>query len=188
MSRAAVSMRRRLTVSPGARASCRAASRRSRVRASASSAYARSGPARRDGSIQRAATGVRTLVQSLGPASEQAKPSEEDHAGDGVGSLHQAGTGEVVVDEPLGAEPREQTLRHPLLEVQVHGVVGEHPGILEDDRADGRLPPPVGELLTGLPGRAQGVKGRGPARVGIGLSVEGRKRPDRSAIFGATFL
>ena len=127
-------------------------------------------------------------MQALGPAPEEAEPPQQDHAGDGVGGLHQTSAGEIVVDEPLGAKPREQPLRHPLLQVQVHGVVREHPGVLEDDRPDGRLPPPVGEPLAGLAGRAQGVQGGGPARIRVGFAVERRKRPDHSAIIGATLL
>ena len=50
---------------------------------------------------------------------------------------------------PCGAEAREQPLRDPLLEVQVHGRLGEHARVLEHDRPDRRLAPPVGELLAG---------------------------------------
>ena len=106
------------------------------------------------------------LVQALGPAPEQAEPSQQRHTGDGIGGLHQAGAGEVVVHEALGAEPGQQTLRDALLQVQVHGVVAEHPGVFEDDGPDGGVPPPLGELLAGLAGRAQGVQGGGPACKG----------------------
>ena len=105
------------------------------------------------------------LVQALGPVPEQAQPPQQHHARDGVGGLHQAGAGKVVVHEPLGAEPGQQALREALLQVQVHGVVAEHPGILEDHRPDRRLAPPLGELLAGLAGRAQGVQGGGPTRM-----------------------
>ena len=140
------------------------------------------------------------LVQALGPAPEQAQPPQQHHTWDGIGSLHQTGAGEVVVHEPLGAEPGQQTLREALLQVQVYGVVGEHPGVFEDHRPDGRFPSPLGKLPAGLAGRAQGVEGGGPARMeqtcsspvtalagGIGGSIW-RKRPDRLAVLGAPLL
>ena len=39
--------------------------------------------------------------------------------------LREAGAGEVVVDEALGAEPRQETLGDALFQVQVDGVGGE---------------------------------------------------------------
>ena len=83
------------------------------------------------------------------------------------------------MDEALGAEPREEALGHPLLQVQVDGVVAEHAGVLEDHRTDGRLAPPVGQLLVATTGRPQGVEGRRPGRVGPGAPVEGRECPRR---------
>ena len=138
------------------------------------------------------------LVQALGPVPEQAQPPQQHHARDGVGGLHQTGAGKVVVHEPLGTEPGQQTLREALLQVQVHGVVAEHPGILEDHRPDRRLAPPLGELLAGLAGRAQGVQGGGPSRMEqtvpclparlAGVAGKRRKRPDRLAVFGPPLL
>ena len=55
-----------------------------------------------------------------------------------------------MVDEPLGAEAREQPLGDALLEVQVHVVVGQHARVLEHDRPDRRLAAPVRELLIAL--------------------------------------
>ena len=76
ISRAADSSSRRWIVSPGARAFCKADSRRSSVRASASSAYTLSGPVRRDGSVQRAATGTSTSCsRSARRPNRQSRPS-----------------------------------------------------------------------------------------------------------------
>ena len=86
------------------------------------------------------------------------------------------------MDEALRAEAREQALGDPLLEVQVDGVLGEHARVLENDRPDRRLAAPVGELLVLLAGRAEGVEGRGPARVGLRAAVERREGPDWSAL------
>ena len=73
--------------------------------------------------------------------------------------LYQAGPGQVVVDEALGAEPGQQALRHALLQVQVHRVVGEHAGVLEHDRADGGVAPPLGQLLVAPARHAQRIQG-----------------------------
>ena len=86
------------------------------------------------------------------------------------------------MDEALRAEAREQPLRDALLEVQVDGVLGEHAGVLEDDRPDRRLAAPVGELLVLLARRAERVERGGPARVGLGAPVERREGPDRAAV------
>ena len=53
-----------------------------------------------------------------------------------------------MVHEALGAKACEEALGHPLLQVQVDGVVAEHVGVLEDHRPDGRLAPPVGQPLV----------------------------------------
>ena len=45
-----------------------------------------------------------------------------------------------MVHESLGPKTCQQTLRHALVQVQVYGVVGEHSGVLEHDRANGELP------------------------------------------------
>ena len=87
-------------------------------------------------------------MQPLRAAPVEAQPPEEDDAGNRVLRLCKAGARKVVVDEALGAEPGQQALGHPLLQVQVHRVVAEHPGVLEDHRPDRRLPPPVGQLLV----------------------------------------
>ena len=106
----------------------------------------------RSGSIQRAATGTSSSCSRSAPLPVQRQPAEQDHARDRVGDLRQAGAREVVVDEPLRAEAREQPLRDPLLEVQVNGRLGEHARVLEHDRPDRRLAPPVGELLAACAG------------------------------------
>ena len=93
-----------------------------------------------------------------------------------------------MVHEPLGTKPRQQALRHALLQMQVHGVVGEHPGVLEHHRPDWRLPPPLGELLVSLAGCAEGIQGSGPARIRLGLAGKRRERPDCLAVLGAVFL
>ena len=74
------------------------------------------------------------FVQALGATAVQAHPAQQDHPRDRVAGLYQAGAGQVVMDETLGAESGQQALRHPLLQVQVHRVVGEHARVLEDHR------------------------------------------------------
>ena len=90
----------------------------------------------------------RALVQSLPRQPGQPPPADPSHypafslpndPENRVLRLREAGAGQVVVDEALGAEPREQSLGDPLLQMQVHGVVAEHPGVLEDHRSDRRL-------------------------------------------------
>ena len=129
--------------------------------------------------------GDKHLVQALGSSPEQAESPQQHHSGNGVGRLHQAGAGEIVVHEPLGAKPRQQALRHALLQVQMHGVVGEHPGVLEDHRSNGRFLPPFGELLVGLAWGAEGIQGSGPARIRLRFAGKRRKHPDCVAVLGA---
>ena len=86
-------------------------------------------------------------MQPLGALAVEREAAKQDHARDRVGGLGEAGPGEVVVDEALGAEAGEQTLGHPLLQMQVDGVLREHTGVLEDDWADWRLAAPVGKFL-----------------------------------------
>jgi len=62
--------------------------------------------------------------------------------------------------------------------MQVNGVLSEHASVLENDWSDGRLAAPVGKLLILLAWRAEGVEGRGPARIGLRPAVEPRKSPD----------
>ena len=82
------------------------------------------------------------------------------------------------MDEALRAEAGQQPLGDALLQVQVDGVLGQHAGVLEDDRSDGRLAAPVGELLVLLARRPERVEGGGPARVGLapGGRAAGRSR------------
>ena len=63
------------------------------------------------------------LVQALRAPAVEAQAAQEDHAGDRVAGLRETGPREIVVDEALGPEPRQQPLRDPLLQVQVHNVV-----------------------------------------------------------------
>ena len=70
----------------------------------------------------------------------------------------------------------------------MHGVVGEHPGVLEDHRSNGRFLPPFGEPLVGLARRAEGIQGGGPARIRLGFSGKRRKHPDCVAVLGVTLL
>ena len=84
---------------------------------------------------------------------------------------------------PWAREPCQQPLRHPLLQVQVDGILGEHAGVSEDHRPDRCVATPVCELLVGLAGHAQCVQGRGPARIGRGPPVKRGEGPD-----SATFL
>ena len=92
------------------------------------------------------------------------------------------------MDEPLGAKPCQQSLCDPLFQVQVHGVLGEHAGILEDHRPNRRVAAPVRELLIALAGHAQRVQGGGPARVGRGPPIEGGEGPDRAAVLVPALL
>ena len=82
------------------------------------------------------------------------------------------------MDEALGAEAGQQALGHPLLQMQVHGVLGEHAGVLENDRPDRCFATPIGELLVRLPRSAERIEGRGPARVGLRAAIERREGPD----------
>jgi len=122
------------------------------------------------------------FVQPLGAAAVERQPAEQDDAGHGITALGEAGAGEVVMHETLGAEAREQALRDALFEVQVNGIVGEHPRVFEDDGADGRFTPPLGELLVRRARRAQRVQRRGPARVGLGAAVQRREDVDAAAL------
>ena len=90
------------------------------------------------------------LVQPGGPGAVEAEPAHQDHAGDGVVGLGQAGPGEVVVDEALGGEPAEQPLDDAVLQVEVDDVLVHGAGVVEDDRPDRRLPPPFPGLLVAL--------------------------------------
>ena len=127
-------------------------------------------------------------MQAFGAAAVQAQPAQQDHARDRVGGLYQAGARQVVMDETLGAETGQQALRHALLQVQVHRFVGKYAGVLEDDRADGRFAPPLGQLLVAPARHAQRIQGTGPARIRLRLAGERRERPDRGAILGPFFL
>ncbi len=115
------------------------------------------------------------LVQALCSPPVEREAAEQEHTRDRVGRLREAGAREVVVDEALGAEAGEQPLGDALLQVEVDGVLGQDPGVLEDDRADRRLPAPVGELLILLPGSAERVERGGPARVGAARRSSGGK-------------
>ena len=66
-------------------------------------------------------------MQPLGLPPEQTQAPQQDYPRNGIRGLHEAGAGQVVVDETLGSEARQQPLRHALLQVQVHGIVREHP-------------------------------------------------------------
>src|SRR5438552_496504 len=61
--------------------------------------------------------------------------------------------------------------------MQVNGVLGEHACIFENDRPNGRLASPLGELLILLAWSAECVEGRGPARIGLRAVVERRECP-----------
>ena len=81
------------------------------------------------------------------------------------------------MDEALRAEAGEQALGDPLLEVQVDGVLGEHAGVLEDDRPDRRLAAPVGELLVLLRGALGACRASRPSS---GRSRHGGRAAERS--------
>ena len=108
---------------------------------------------------------------------------QQDYARDRVGGLRQTSPRKVVVHEALCAESGQQSLRHPLLQVQVNGVLRHDAGVLENHRADRRLAAPIGQLLVSLSWRAEGVDGCRPAHIGLRPPVERRKGPYTLAVF-----
>ena len=54
-------------------------------------------------------------------------------------------------------------------------ILAQHAGVLEDDRSDRCLAAPVGELLIAPSGRAKGIEGGGPARIGLRPAVKRRE-------------
>ena len=92
------------------------------------------------------------------------------------------------MDEALRAEAGEQTLGDALFQVEVNRVVGEDAGVLEHDGARRFLLTPLGQFLVAAPGTPQGVQRAGPARVGVGLPVQGGEGPDLVAVFVPALL
>ncbi len=70
------------------------------------------------------------------------------------------------MDKALGTEAGQQPLRHPLLEMQMDGLVVEAAGVLEHDGSEGSVAAPVGNILVDLARCSQGVEGRNPAWIG----------------------
>jgi hypothetical protein len=54
----------------------------------------------------------------------------------------------VAEAESLRAEPCEQPLCHPLLQMQVNSILGEHARVLEHDGPDQSFPAPLRDLLV----------------------------------------
>ncbi len=63
--------------------------------------------------------GNELFVKPFGALTIQGEPSEKDDSRNGIGRLSEAGAGEVVQDESLGTESRQEPLGDPLLEVQL---------------------------------------------------------------------
>ena len=122
-------------------------------------------------------------MQALGARAVEREPAEQDDARDRVGDLREAGAREVVVDEALRAEAREQPLRDALLEVQVDGLLGQH--ALRPRRRPGRIGASRRQSASFWSLRARGaqrVERRRPARVGRGAAVERREASRPAAV------
>ena len=101
-------------------------------------------------------------MEPLGAATEETQAAQQNDARDGVRRLHQTGARQVVVHEPLGAEPGQKPPCDPLFQMELNPVLGQPAGVLEDDGPDGRALPPLGKLLVTLPRSAEGVEGAFP--------------------------
>jgi hypothetical protein len=76
------------------------------------------------------------FVKAFGALAVQREPTEQHDAPHGIARVREACAREVVIDEALRAEAREETLRDALLEMQVDGLLGQELGVLERDRAE----------------------------------------------------
>ena len=70
------------------------------------------------------------------PWAVEAEPSYQYDSRDCVIRMAQAGSGEVVVNEPLSGESAKQTPDNAVLQMEVDDVLVHGPGVVEDDRPD----------------------------------------------------
>src|ERR1044071_8522844 len=103
----------------------------------ASSSYSR---ARASRCGRRSATSRAVASSRLRRAGGQA--AEQNHTGDRIGGLAEAGAGEVVVDKTLRDESREQPANHGMLQVELDHLICDGSGVFENDWADGGTPAP----------------------------------------------
>jgi hypothetical protein len=76
------------------------------------------------------------------------------------------------VYEALRDEAAEQAARDAMLEVELHDIVVESLGRLENDGADRSVAPPLPWLLAALARWPQQVEGVGPTRVSARVAIE----------------
>src|ERR1019366_6345016 len=101
--------------------------------------------------------------------------AKQDHSGDGIVRLSDAGTREIVVNEALRSEPAEQPLHDAMLKVKMDNFLIEVAGISKHNRANGRRPAPIPDLLIKPARQAQGVQSMRPGGIGTGTPIESRK-------------
>ena len=68
------------------------------------------------------------IVQSGRALSVQRQSAERHHSGHGVSGANHTGAGQLIVEEALRQEASQQTLHHPLLEVEVDHLIVEGSG------------------------------------------------------------
>ena len=88
--------------------------------------------------------------------------------------------------EPLRKEPLQQPLYHRMFQMQLNHFIRHLIRVAKHDRADGRLAPPLENILILLALCAQGICGDDPA--GAGLPVERRNRKPRRLIRRTGYL
>ena len=89
--------------------------------------------------------------------------------------MAQAGSGEVVVNEPLSGESAKQTPDNAVLQMEVDDVLVHGPGVVEDDRPD-QVTCRTSPTASGRDCRApERVHCLGPGRVGSLALIEGGK-------------
>ena len=101
--------------------------------------------------------GHNLVVKAAGIRSIERESAKQDHSGNGVVRLSNAGTREIVVNEALRSEPAEQPLHHAMLKVKMDNFLIEVAGISKHNRANGRLPSPIPDFLIKPARQAQGV-------------------------------
>ena len=111
----------------------------------------RLGPAGRDGED--------FLVEADRAGAIKRKASKQDDARDGVGSVGEAGAGEVMMNEALGEKAAEQALNNAVLQVELDGIVVNALGRIENNRTDGGFLAPLVEVLVLILGGAKRVEG-----------------------------
>ena len=119
-------------------------------------------PSSRDRIAPLGGDGEDFIVQSGRAVSVQRQPAERHHSGYGVIGANHAGAGELIVQETLRQEASEQTLHHPMLEVEVDHLVVERTRIAEHHRPDGCLSAPLPAFLPLPDGGLAGHRGYAP--------------------------